>query len=57
MKMPSIRLSILILKMTAQKGGKKMKAIFKVLWLLLDVKGFCTSNYTEKELADMGIKF
>jgi hypothetical protein len=34
-----------------------MKAIFKVLWLLLDVKGFCTSNYTEKELADMGIKF
>jgi hypothetical protein len=38
-------------------AGAMLKCLLVVMWCLLDVKGYCLSKYTEKELAEMGIKF
>ena len=44
------------MKKVVKKVGAMLKSLLVVLWLLLDAKGFCLSNYTKEELAEMGIK-
>lgn len=45
------------MKKVVKKVGAMLNSLLVAMWFIIDVKGCCLSNYTEKELADMGIKF
>lgn len=45
------------MKKVVKKIGAMLKSLLVVMWCIVDVKGYCLSKYTEKELAEMGIKF